>query len=96
MRLILKNFELDGSGNEIWRLDAIKVIKLLKSRELGVTEVLTALEDRISAVNPIVNALPTLCFERARDRAKELEKNTNDGTSLLAGLPVPIKDSIPV
>jgi len=96
VRLILKNFELDGSGNEIWRLDAIKVIKLLKSRELGVNEVLTALEDRISAVNPIVNALPTLCFERARDRAKELEKNTNDGTSLLAGLPVPIKDSIPV
>ena len=56
MRLILKNFELDGSGNEIWRLDAIKVIKLLKSRELGVNEVLTALEDRSSAVNPIVNA----------------------------------------
>jgi len=92
----LFNFEPDGLRNEIWQLDAIRVVELLKLRELSVAEVLVALEARVSAVNPIVNALPTLCFERARERAGRFEKNTSIGKSLLAGLPVPIKDSIPV
>src|SRR5262249_20178052 len=39
-----------------------------------------------------VNALPTLCFDRARDRAKALMQRPASERGLLAGLPVPIKD----
>src|SRR6185312_13138597 len=39
-----------------------------------------------------VNALPTLCFDRARSRAGELMKRKPGDRGLLAGLPVPIKD----
>lgn len=85
-----------SAGNEIWQLDAVKVVELLKSRQLSPGEVLTALEKRVSAVDPLVNALPTLCFERAYERAKSLEKTSSDAKSTLAGLPVAIKDSVPV
>jgi amidase len=36
--------------------------------------------------------LPTLCFDRARTRAKELMKKPAGDRGLLAGLPIPIKD----
>ena len=85
-----------SGGNEIWQLDAVKVVELLKSRQLSSEDVLAALETRVSAVDPLVNALPTLCFERAYERAKLLEKNPSDAKSTLAGLPVAIKDSVPV
>jgi amidase len=39
-----------------------------------------------------VNALPTLCFDRARARAKALMQKPAGARGLLAGLPIPIKD----
>src|SRR6185312_618457 len=46
----------------------------------------------IAAVDGKVNALPILCFDRARDHAKALMKKKAAERGLLAGLPVPIKD----
>ena len=53
---------------------------------------LDALEARIAAVDGAVNALPILCFERARDQARRLMQRPLGERGRLAGLPVPIKD----
>ena len=77
---------------ELIRLSARSVRDLLKERQVSPLELLDALEHRISEVDSAVNALPTLCFERARQRARE-----GDLSGLpLAGIPVAIKDLLPV
>jgi amidase len=55
-------------------------------------DLLDALEVRIGEVDVHVNALPTLCFGRARDHAEALMQRSVSARGLLAGLPVPIKD----
>jgi amidase len=78
------------------RLSASEVVRLLEGGEASPAELLDALEERISAVDGQVNALPTLCFERARDRAASLSRRFAAGRGWLAGLPVPIKDLMDV
>ena len=50
------------------------------------------LEKRIAEVDGKVNALPILCFDRARKHARALMEKPAAERGLLAGLPVPIKD----
>ena len=77
---------------DLIRLSARSVRDLLKDRQVSPLELLDALENHISEVDGAVNALPTLCFERARQRARE-----RDFSGLpLAGIPVAIKDLLPV
>src|ERR1700689_566421 len=71
---------------------ACAVVEKLKSAEVTPLDLLDVLEKRIAEVDGKVNALPTLCFDRARDRAKALMKKPVGERGLLAGLPVPIKD----
>lgn len=71
---------------------ACAIVDRLKAGEVTPLDLLDALEERIAAVDPAVNALPTLCFERARERASALLKKPLDQRGRLAGLPVPIKD----
>ena len=73
--------------NELVRLSATKIVELLKSGEISIADALDALENRIARVDTDINALPTLCFERAREAAKYVDKD-----SILAGTPVAIKD----
>lgn len=49
---------------------AASIVALLTSGEVTPLDLLDALEARVSAVDPLVNALPTLCFDRARDHAR--------------------------
>ena len=77
---------------DLIRLSARSVRDLLKDRQVSPLELLDALEHRISEVDGAVNAVPTLCFERARQRSRE-----RDLSGLpLAGIPVAIKDLLPV
>lgn len=76
----------------IWAQDAVAVVDLLRRRDLSPHDVLDALAGRVAAVNPLVNALPTLCFERAH----AVLHAAGERASPLAGLPVPIKDSYAV
>ena len=78
--------------NELIRAGARDVVLRLQKSEVTPLECLDALATRIEAVNPSVNALVTLCVERARDHAKTLMKKPVGQRGLLAGLPVPIKD----
>ena len=71
---------------------ATDILKLLKKEEVTPLDLLDTLEARISAVDGYVNALPTLCFDRARKHVKALMKRPKEGRGLLMGIPIPIKD----
>lgn len=71
---------------------AATLVDRLKDGDVSPLDLLDALEQRIAEVDPAVNALPTLCFERARDRARTLMAKPAGQRGRLAGLPVPIKD----
>ncbi len=73
--------------DHLHKLTATAAVKLLKAGKVSPRELVDAAEARIRSVEGAVNALPTLCFERARERAKKVKK-----ASLLAGLPIAIKD----
>ncbi len=71
---------------------ATEIVNLLKSEEISCHDLLDALEARIGEVDGDINALPTLCFERARKSADDLMAKPVGERGVLAGLPVPIKD----
>lgn len=79
--------------DDLWSKDAVTLSGLLRKGEITPQEVLQSVEQRVSEVDPLVNALPTLCFERARSAISAFRNL--EGT-LLGGLPVPIKDSYAV
>jgi amidase len=74
------------------RETACAVVDKLNAGEVTPLDLLDALEQRIAAVDGKVNALPTLCFDRARTHAKAKMKKPAGERGLLAGLPIPIKD----
>ncbi|MFN5720941.1 MAG: amidase family protein, partial [Bradyrhizobium sp.] len=71
---------------------ACAVVDKLKAGDVTPLDLLDVLERRIAEVDGKVNALPTLCFDRARAHAKALMQKPAGERGLLAGLPVPIKD----
>ncbi|WP_342723200.1 amidase family protein [Bradyrhizobium sp. B097] len=71
---------------------ACAVVEKLKAGDVTPLDLLDVLEKRIAEVDGKVNALPTLCFDRARTHAKTLMQKPVSERGLLAGLPVPIKD----
>lgn len=82
--------------DEHWNLSACEAVDHLKTGVLKPAELLAALAERTAAVNPIINALPTLCFDRAHAVCGEMETSGSAFPSPLHGLPVPIKDSYEV
>src|SRR6201995_1774494 len=80
------------AGPELVRETANAIVSKLKKGDVTPLDLLDVLEKRIGEVDGAVNALPTLCFERARDHARaRMQKKPAEG-GLLAGLPIPIKD----
>src|SRR4030095_5319372 len=79
-------------SDELIRADAVTNVGRLKRGEISPHDLLDALEKRIAAVDKAVNALPTLCFDRARQRADALMKRPLAERGQLAGVPVPLKD----
>jgi amidase len=74
------------------RETANAIVGKLRKGEVTPLDLLDVLEKRIAAVDGKVNALPTLCFDRARDHAKRLMQQKPAERGLLAGMPIPIKD----
>jgi amidase len=81
-----------ASDQELVRATACAIVDKLNSGDVTPLDLLDVLEKRTAEVDGKVNALPTLCFDRARTRAKALMKRPVGKRGLLAGLPVPIKD----
>jgi amidase len=80
--------------HELIKLSARQVVNLLKKGEVSPLELIDAAGERIAEVEGLVNAMPTLCLDRARQRAKRLmEKPPADPPPhFLYGLPIAIKD----
>ncbi|MCR8722702.1 amidase [Frigidibacter sp. ROC022] len=81
-----------SSRPELIDRTACAIVDALRQGEITTLDLLDALEARIAAVDPGVNALPTLCFDRARDCARRLMDKPAGERGRLAGMPLPIKD----
>ena len=80
---------------ELWRLSAVEAVDLLTRGAVSPLELVEAAAARIAATDKHLNALPTLCLERAREHARLLMaegKSAKRPASWLGGLPVAIKD----
>ena len=78
-----------STSHELVRLTAREAVAALRKREVAPAELIDTAASRIAAANGTVNALPTLCLDRARDAAKRLPPARADA-SWLAGLPLAI------
>ncbi len=79
---------------ELCHLSARRVVGLLKDGQVSPGELITAAAERIAAVDGQVNALPTLCLERAREQAARLGRIPLEDRPPwhLHGLPIAVKD----
>jgi len=86
------------ADDDLIRLSATELVEALTTGAVSPVELIDAAAARIEAVDGAVNALPTLCLDRGRDRAAALEGAAvpEDRRGWLAGLPVVIKDLVDV
>ena len=82
--------------DELCRLMATEAVLRLKRREITPLDLIDAAARRIAEVEPTINALPTLCIDRACAHAKTLMRGEGQEAKAepgwLCGLPVAIKD----
>ena len=83
---------------ELWKRSATEVVGLLKKRDISPSELVDVAARRIAETNPAINAMVTLCLDRARDHAKRLEAQPikNAPPNYLHGLPIAVKDNTDV
>ncbi len=81
---------------EILKLSAFEMSQLLHSRQISPVELVEISAERITEIEPNVNAMPTLCVEMAMEKAKALEAQNPvgrlDDRGQLGGLPISVKD----
>lgn len=80
------------TGPELCAIPAWEVVDLLKRGEISPAELLDAAFARTKAVEPAINATPTLCPERAHAHAAALDETHSGHPGWLGGLPIGIKD----
>ncbi|WP_017537905.1 amidase [Nocardiopsis halophila] len=83
------------STDALHERDAVGLARMLREKRVSAREVVTAHLDRIAAVNPRVNAVVTLCAERALEEATAADELLASGAvpGPLHGLPVAVKDT---
>lgn len=80
--------------NELIKMKARRVVSLLKKGEVSPLELVEIAAERIAQVEGAVNAMPTLCIERAKKHAEKLMAHPPDDppAHYLYGLPIAVKD----
>jgi amidase len=83
--------------SELWQMTAVETVARLKKKEISPLDLVEASAKRIAEIEPAVNAMPTLCLDRARDHARKIMAGgaaceASGEAGWLAGLPVSIKD----
>jgi len=73
-----------ASDQGLVQATACAIVDKLNKSDITPLDLLDVLERRIAEVDGQVNALPTLCFDRARSHAKELMKKPVGERGLLA------------
>ena len=83
--------------NELVRCTATELIAKMRTGEVSAVEIFNAHVEVIEAENSRVNALVTLCLERAHKEAILADQKFAKGESLepLHGLPYAVKDTLP-
>lgn len=84
--------------NELCRLSATAAVDLLRKREVSPLDLIDAAAERIAETDGALNALPTLCLDRAREHAKRLMQapSAERPAHFLHGLPIAVKDNVEV
>ena len=77
--------------DELITLSAVQAVDLLRRGEISPLDLVDAAAARIDATEPQINALPTLCLERAREHAKAIMDGRRP-PGALGGLPIAVKD----
>lgn len=82
------------TANEICRMDAVTLAKLVHSKQLSPVEIINAVLDRMDKLEPVLHAFCTPTPDLARTEARRIEKDIMAGKPVgpLAGVPVGIKD----
>lgn len=75
-------------------LSAAELVKMIKSGEVGVVEVVRLFLERIRKYDRHLNAFLELADEEALKRAEQLERLPSDKRGPLFGLPIAVKDNI--
>ena len=83
-------------SDSLIHLTATEAVARLRTGDITPLDLIDAAAARIAAIDPAVNALPTLCLDRARAHASALmrgqRREAEGEPGWLAGLPVTIKD----
>ncbi len=81
-------------STELTTLGALAVRDLLVAGEVTSVELVEAAAARLAIIEPQLNAVPTLCLDRAREQARAADAARRAGRStLLGGLPIVVKDN---
>ena len=82
--------------SELHYCTAVELVDLIRTRQVSTLEVMNAHLERISQVNPTLNAIVTLVTDTARDKARKADVAIIRGDTVgpLHGLPVAHKDLI--
>ena len=82
--------------NELWRLDAMTLAALIKSKQVSAREVAMAALGRLSAVNPSINAVVDMRSDDVLAQASRIDDAIARGeeTGMLAGVPVTVKVNV--
>ena len=81
---------------DITSLTAVELGKMIKAKEISAVDAVKASLDQIERVEKDVHSFVTVDREGALRRAKEVQKQIDDGslTGPLAGVPAAIKENI--
>ena len=60
------------SRDELWKMTAVEAVTRLQKKEISPLDLVEASAQRMAEVEPSVNAMPTLCLDRARDHARRV------------------------
>ncbi len=84
--------------HEFIKWTAVEAVARLRSGDVTPLELIDAAEARIAETNPRINAMVTLCFDRARTQARRLmqHQRADHPAAFLHGLPIAVKDNTDV
>ena len=83
---------MTSSSNNLWKKSATEVVSLLKNKEISSEDALNSNLKRINETHSSINAVITVCEDRARKQIKNLNTTNQNHPGYLHGLPVVIKD----
>eukprot|EP00434_Breviolum_minutum_P028812 symbB.v1.2.025486.t1/scaffold2475.1/size78315/5 len=78
---------------DVHLLEAHEVVAMLKAGKVSPLELIDIVEQRINATEALVHATPITCFDRAREKARQLDTSASGNRGFLYGLPVLVKDT---